>query len=144
MTTLIDRGSSTAQVDSNRFGPVGEHVAALVALGATFDTVKFFGPLPARTKSYTQLYAEWNTQQRVIAIAGRETIMTEIHTAVRYRSLEGTSQVGAPSILWWTAGALALRDLISVDGFTQELYDGLTVDWRTCVGPIHPDDNESR
>jgi hypothetical protein len=140
MTILIEPPQTAPVEAEHPFGPVGEHVAALVELGLSFDTVAFFGPLPARTKSYTQLFAEWNAQQRAIALAGREEVMVEIHNAVRYRSAEGTSQLGVPSTLWWTAGALALRDVISEDGFTQALYDGLTADWRHRVGPIHPDD----
>ena len=39
--------------------------------------------------------------------------------------------------------ALAVRDLISDDGFTQAQYDLLTGPWRTVIGPIHPDDKEN-
>jgi len=38
------------------------------------------------------------------------------------------------------ARALAIRDLIGQHGFTQQHYDLLTEQWRTVIGPIHPDD----
>jgi len=38
------------------------------------------------------------------------------------------------------AVALLVRDLIGQHGFTQENYDLLTHQWRTVIGPLHPDD----
>jgi len=38
------------------------------------------------------------------------------------------------------AAALVVRDLIGQHGFTQEHYDELTRQWRTVIGPLHPDD----
>lgn len=42
------------------------------------------------------------------------------------------------------AAALAVRDLISADGFTQEHYDILTRPWATVIGKVHPDDVERK
>jgi len=36
--------------------------------------------------------------------------------------------------------ALLVRDLIGRHGFTQEHYDEMTRQWRTVIGPLHPDD----
>ena len=38
------------------------------------------------------------------------------------------------------AQALATRDLVGTDDYTQDHYDTLTRPWRTVIGPLHPDD----
>jgi hypothetical protein len=140
ITALGRTDMANQTCDDHIYGPQGEHLDALVAKGKSFDTVAFFGPVAARTDSYTVLLHKWQVRQDAILASGREPAMKALLSAMRYRSAAGVSQLGAPAVIWWTACALLIRDLITDHGFTQEFYDELTCDWRTKVGAIHPDD----
>ena len=105
----------TGEVEAHqRFGPMGEHVEALIdrALRLTVTEVKELGAARYAARDaarYAARYAAWYAARDAARDAAR---------------------------------GLVVRDIIGQHGFTQAHYDVLTGPWRKVIGPIHPDDAE--
>ena len=105
----------TGEVEAHqRFGPMGEHVEALIdrALRLTVTEVKELG-----AAGDAAWYAAWYAARDAAGDAARDAA-------------------------WYAARGLVVRDIIGQHGFTQAHYDVLTGPWRKVIGPIHPDDAE--
>lgn len=104
-------------------GPQGEHVAALI---------EQIEALPRE---------EWD---RLVGALELETY-ERAERAERAAHDNNRAAAWCASLSWETvAAALVVRDLIGRGDFAQEDYDVMTADWRTIIGPIHPDDVDLR
>jgi hypothetical protein len=109
----------TGEVEAHqRFGPMGEHVEALIdrALRLTVTEVKELGA--AWDAAW---YAAWDAAGDAAGDAAWDAAWDAAGDAAR---------------------GLVVRDIIGQHGFTQAHYDVLTGPWRKVIGPIHPDDAE--
>jgi hypothetical protein len=84
-------------------------------------------------------YAAWNAAWDAARDAARYAAWNAARYAARYAARDAARYAARDA-----AGALAVRDIIGQNGFTQEHYDILAGPWRTAIGPVHPDDVEVR
>ena len=91
--------------------------------------------------------AAWDAARDAVVDAARDAAAAAARAAaqVAARAVAGdaagaAARYAARDAAWDAAWALAVRDLIGQDGFTQQHYDLLTKLWRTVIGPVHPDD----
>lgn len=118
------------------FGPQWEHIVALIRRAATL-------------KQWEQdhLLSAWKECDHI-------PVNEALNAADKASSTPRMQAVRATiDALWDASGvydmatdcagrALAVRDLIGLDGFTQEHYDTLVSPWVAVMGPVHPDDTK--
>ena len=95
--------------------------------------------------------SEWFTADDMRRLAVARYDMQETGWVAALTAARGAARDAARNAAWtavWDAAgksavdvthALLVRDLI-----TREHYDALTRPWRSAIGPIHPDDEDSR
>lgn len=143
MTTDVN---SLAIQLNDMFGPMWPHVLNLVQ-AASFndvDTDRDFnrwGDDPNYDGNLTvvdELLFDKGLELRTVQMdLSRNLVSAAAADPTGERSLEefdGNAGIAAVRV----ATALATRDLIPAD-----IYDALTVEWRTILGRVHPDDPES-
>ena len=120
------------EVDSHiALGPQGEYIAALIdrsgrLTGTQMNQLSIAG---AAAES-----AAWDAAESAAWDAAKAAVRDAAKAAVR-----DAAWYTAWDAAWDAAEALLVRDLIST-----EHYDTLTRSWRTIIGPIHPDDDDTR
>lgn len=125
-----------------RFGPMGEHVAALVARAArlTGHEVEQLGA--AGDAAWGAAWAAaWAAARDATRAAARDAAWAAARDAA-WGATRGAAWAAAWCAAWDAARVLVVRDLIGSHGFTQAHYDTLTGPWRSVIGPVHPDDKE--
>ena len=132
------------------FGPMGEHVAALIEravhltsgeverLDAAESAAWDAAPAAWEAAWFAARDAAWDTARGAASAAAWDAAPAAWDTAQRAASAAARSAAQRAALS--AAEALVVRDLIGQHGFTQEHYDTLTTPWRTIIGPIHPDD----
>lgn len=111
-----------------RFGPMGEHVVALVDAVRAMTPVQAAAARDARDAGAAAWAAAWDAAYAAAYAAAR--------VAAR---VAWTAAYGAAYAAAW---ALVIRDLIGQHGFTQAHYDTLTRPLRLAGVTVHPDDAE--
>ena len=130
------------------FGPQWEHIVALVRRAAIITNgeakrLKAAGDAARYAAGYAARYDAWDNAGYAARYAARYDAWDNARYAARVAAgyaARYDAWDNARYAAGLAAGTLAVRDLISTHGFTQEHYDTLTMPWRTVIGPIHPDD----
>lgn len=134
---LIVAGIEVTDADlADTFGPQWEQIVALVRRAAVLTTEEINRLVAARGAAARD--AAWAAAARDAAwvaarVAARVAAWGAAARAAAWAAAQGAAQLPA-------AVALAVRDLIGQNGFTQQHYDLLTQQWRNVIGPVHPDD----
>lgn len=120
-----------------RFGPMGEHVAALL------DAVRAMTPKQmgvVRAAGAAGL-AAWDAAWDAACAAAYAAAARDAAGAAAYAAADAAG-AAAWDAAYAAAWALVLRDLIGQHGFTQAHYDTLTRPLRLAGVTVHPDDAE--
>lgn len=131
------RGLAVTDADlAETFGPQWEAIVALVRRAASLTAVEandlaVAGGAAGAAARVASWYAAGATARDIAWDAARNAA--------------GVAAWGAACGAAWTAarnaaGALAVRDLIGLHGFTQGHYDTLTKPWAQVIGKVHPED----
>lgn len=124
---------------TNALGPQGTHVAALIERSSRLTAADIQRLAPTWDTVYTAWSARcaaWVAVEKAARCAAGEAARGATWVAMMDTGW-AASWDAAVTAVGDAALALVVRDLI-----TQEHYDALTRQWRTIIGPIHPDDND--
>jgi hypothetical protein len=111
-------------------GPMGVHVAALIARAKTLTEAE------ARNLG-AAWYAAWYAARCAAGCAAGSAARYAAESAA-WSAAESWS--AARYAAGYAAVALVVRDLIGAPGWDQAAYDLLTESWAQVIGPVHPDD----
>jgi len=150
---LIVSGIEATDADlADTFGPQWEHIVALVRRVAVLTTDEINRLAAARAAARDAAGdAAWVAAGAAARVAARDAAGAAAGAAAWDAAWEAAgvaagvaardaARAAARDAAGAAAWALAVRDLIGQDGFTQQHYDLLTKLWRTVIGPVHPDD----
>lgn len=122
-----------------RFGPLGEHVAALIECAATL-TAEQIRRLEVARDGANEAASEAARAAAKDAVwdgLGWDIARAAPAWAATWAASKVTPKGAARAAAWDAAWALLVRDLISAED-----YDILARPWRTTIGPFHPDDKD--
>ena len=123
---------------ADTFGPQWEAIVALVRRAAMLTADEVQRLAAARVVARDGAGA---AARDAAGAAARDAARVAAWAAAWAAAWDAARDV-ARDAAWDAAWALAVRDLIGQHGFTQKHYDTLTGQWRTVIGPVHPDDAE--
>jgi len=134
------------------FGPQWEHIVALVRRVTTLTQAEAERLDAARVAARVAAWDAARDAARDAAWDAARDAARDAAGAAAWDAAWDAAGAAARDAAWdaardatWDAAgdaaeALALRDLVGKNGFTQGHYDTLTTPWRTVIGRIHPDD----
>jgi len=139
-SALVANSEITDEMLAATFGPQWEQVVALVrrVAGLPVDETSRL----AAAASAASTWATWAAMDATNAATAAAMDAANAATAAAMDAASG-DMIAAGRAAADAAGALVMRDLIGLHGFTQHHYDLLVGPWVSVCGPVHPDDTSS-